>query len=240
MLGSAKSGSDAKTLATSRGHRRRALRTRHRPGWLEVCCFGGGRRRQHQVSTSNLTPETTDASNARREAALCEAPKHGRLLKSARDGAVLSAVMLPFYALATPSGHGVLTTVGRRSGRQRRKCIRVVRRGNKAYVVMLRPPAAAIENPDAVAAWVLNIRDNPRIRLKLGRHIYRGTAREITDPTELEAAREATCETVHFIDYGECDLHLRGRPTRAKIKELHRYWFETGVPIVIDLAAAAN
>jgi len=41
---------------------------------------------------------------------------------------------------------------------------------------------------------------------------------------------------VHLIDYGECDLHLRGLPSRTKIKELHRYWFDTGIPIAIDLA----
>lgn len=26
----------------------------------------------------------------------------------------------------------------------------------------------------------------------------------------------------------ECGAHLHGLPTRAKIKELHRYWFDTG------------
>jgi deazaflavin-dependent oxidoreductase (nitroreductase family) len=192
------------------------------------------------MSTADLTPEAADTSADRREAALREAPKHGRLLKSARDGKVLSAIMLPFYGFATAPGHGVLTTIGRRSGTERRKCIRAIRRGNKAYVVMLRPPAAAIENPNAVAAWVLNIRANPSVRLKLGRRTYQGIAREITDPAELEAAREAICETVHLIDYGECDLHLRGLPTRSKIKELHRYWLETGVAIVIDLAGAAK
>jgi len=37
------------------------------------------------------------------------------------------------------------------------------------------------------------------------------------------------------MDYGECALHLRGLPTRAKIEELHRYWFDTGIPLVVDL-----
>jgi hypothetical protein len=44
------------------------------------------------------------------------------------------------------------------------------------------------------------------------------------------------CETVSLMDYGECALHLRGLPTRAKIKELHRYWFDTGIPLAVDLA----
>lgn len=99
---------------------------------------------------------------------------------------------------------------------------------------MLRPPAVAIERPTTLAAWVWNIRANAKVRLRLGRHTYSGTAREITGPVELETAREAFCETVHLIDYGECNLHLRGLPTRTKIKALHRYWFETGVPLIIE------
>jgi hypothetical protein len=43
------------------------------------------------------------------------------------------------------------------------------------------------------------------------------------------------CETFYLGDYGECALHLRGLPTRTKVQELHRYWFETGIPVVIDL-----
>jgi hypothetical protein len=43
------------------------------------------------------------------------------------------------------------------------------------------------------------------------------------------------CNTVNLFDYGECDLHLRGLPTRAKINKLHGYWFDTGIPLVIDL-----
>jgi hypothetical protein len=38
------------------------------------------------------------------------------------------------------------------------------------------------------------------------------------------------------MDYGECALHLRGFPSRAKIKALHRYSFDTGIPLVVDLA----
>ena len=66
---------------------------------------------------------------------------------------------------------------------------------------------------------------------------FSGVARELSDPAELAEAREAFCETVHLFDYGECDVHLRGFPTRAKITELHRYWFDTGVPLVVELDA---
>jgi deazaflavin-dependent oxidoreductase (nitroreductase family) len=171
-----------------------------------------------------------------REKAISEAPRHGRLLRSGRDGSILSAIMRSFYIFGTAPGHGVLTTIGRKSGNPRHKCIRAIRRGDKAYVVMLRPPALAVERPAAIASWVWNIRADPHVRLRLGRRTFTGVAREITDPAELEQAREAICETVHLIDYGECNLHLRGFPTRAKIQNLHRYWFDTGVPLVIEFA----
>jgi len=45
----------------------------------------------------------------------------------------------------------------------------------------------------------------------------------------------AYCETVNPFDYAECAVHRRGRPTRSKIKELHRNWFEGGIPMIIEL-----
>ncbi|ANS27915.1 hypothetical protein R1CP_16120 [Rhodococcus opacus] len=186
-------------------------------------------------STSGDEAVTVRAA-AIRAAAIREVPKHGRLLKSARDGRILSAPMLWIFAISTPHGHGVLTTTGRKSGKERRNYVRAIRCHDKVYVVMLRPPALAIERPLAVSSWMWNIRRNPNIRLRLRRRTFAGVAREISDPIELRQAREAICETVHLVDYGECSLHLRGRPSRAKIKDLHGYWFDTGIPLVIELA----
>lgn len=163
------------------------------------------------------------------------ASKHGRLMSSARDGRVLSALMLPFFMVRPPSGYGVLTTTGRRTGKTRRKCIRVVRRGNKAYLVSLRLPGQAMRRPSAVAAWVWNIRSQPSVWLRIRGGTFAGIARELSEPAELEQARQALSETVDLFDYGECSLHLRGLPTRAKIRELHGYWFDTGIPLVIEL-----
>jgi deazaflavin-dependent oxidoreductase (nitroreductase family) len=183
-----------------------------------------------------LTTDRTTADAATvREAAIREAPKHARLIRSARDGRLLSAAMLPFFLVRPPAGYGLLTTTGRRTGKRRRKCVRVTRRGDRAYLMMLRPPALAKKKPTAVAAWVLNIRANPRVELRLPAGTFAGTARELHDPEELARAREALCATVNLFDYGECDLHLRGLPTRAKIEQLHGYWFETGIPMVVEL-----
>jgi deazaflavin-dependent oxidoreductase (nitroreductase family) len=143
--------------------------------------------------------------------------------------------MLPGVLALPGSGYGVLTTTGRKTGKARRKCIRVIRRGNKAYLMQLRPPEVAMERPSAVAAWVWNIRSNPNVTLRIRGGTFAGVARELNDPAELATAREALCETVNPMDYGECALHLRGMPTRAKIKDLHRYFFDTGIPLVIDL-----
>lgn len=169
------------------------------------------------------------------QAAAAQIGKHRRLLRSGRGGRILSALMLPQLWLATPAGYGVLTTTGRKTGRPRHKCVRVIQRGDRAYLVALRLPYIAVTSPTAVQAWVHNIRANPNVRLRIRGGDFDGGAREITDAGERERAHELVCDTVFPNDYGECALHLRGLPTRAKVQELHRYWFETGIPIVIDL-----
>jgi deazaflavin-dependent oxidoreductase (nitroreductase family) len=170
-----------------------------------------------------------------REAAAAHASKHRRLIRSERDGRRLSALMLPFFLVRPPSGYGVLTATGRKTGKPRRKCIRAIRRGNKAYVVQLRPPVVAMSRPSAVAGWVWNIRSNPNVTLRIRGGTFAGVARELKEPGELAEARDAFSETVNLFDYGECNVHLRGLPTRAKIQDLHRYWFDTGIPLMIQL-----
>jgi deazaflavin-dependent oxidoreductase (nitroreductase family) len=195
-------------------------------------------------STSTGSSLDDGGSEARaaaiREAAILEEPKHRRLITSPKHGQILSALMLPDYTFGTPPGHGVLTTTGRKTGKSRRKVIRAIRQSNHVYIVQLRPPAPAIQTPLKIAAWVLNIRANPRVRLKLGRHTYTAVVREIDTAAELARAREIFCEPVHVVDYGECVLHLKGLPSRQKIRDLHRYWFDTGVPLVAELDLPAK
>jgi deazaflavin-dependent oxidoreductase (nitroreductase family) len=174
-------------------------------------------------------------TNQVREAAAAEVGKHRRLMRSERNARILSGLMLPVFGLGPPPGYGVLTTSGRKTGKRRRKCVRVIRRGRYAYLVALRPPHIAVSRPDGVHAWVSNIRANPRVRLRLGDGSFEGIAREITDPIELQEARNTLCDNVYPNDLGECAIHLRGLPTRAKIQRLHRYWFDTGIPVAIDL-----
>ncbi|MGP0103303.1 MAG: nitroreductase family deazaflavin-dependent oxidoreductase [Solirubrobacteraceae bacterium] len=181
-----------------------------------------------------------DRAAAIREAAVAEEPKHRRLITSLRHGQILSALMLPDYQLGTPPGHAVLTTTGRKTGKARRKVIRAIRQDDRVYMVQLRLPKLAIETPLTVTAWVLNIRANPHVRLKLGRRTCAAVMREIDAPDELARAREIFCEPVHLVDYGESVLHLKGMPSHRKIRDLHRYWFDTGVPLVAELQSQTD
>src|SRR5436189_2101201 len=88
---------------------------------------------------AEATKITGADGEAIREAARDEAPKHRRLLRSDRDGRILSALMLPLLWPHAPKGFAVLATTGRRSGKTRRKCVRAIRRGNRVYIVGLRP-----------------------------------------------------------------------------------------------------
>jgi deazaflavin-dependent oxidoreductase (nitroreductase family) len=177
-----------------------------------------------------------DRAGAIRAAAVLEEPKHRRLITSPKHGQILSGLMRPGYTFGSvPSGHAVLTTTGRKTGKPRHKVIRAIPQGDRVYIVQLRPPAVAVDTPLAVAAWVLNIRADRHVQLKLGRRTCAATMREIEEPAELARAREIFCEPVHLVDYPECVIHLKGRPSARKIRDLHRYWFDTGVPLVAEL-----
>jgi deazaflavin-dependent oxidoreductase (nitroreductase family) len=170
-----------------------------------------------------------------RRAAIEHAPKHARLIRSQKHGQLLSASMAWLFLLRPPGGYGLLTTTGARSGKRRRKCVRMVREADKVYLVQLRPPAIALQRPLAVCDWVWNIRADPRVTVRIRGGTFAGAAREITDPAERERARAAFLDRVYPFDWGECDVHLRGLPSRAKIEDLHRYWFDTGIPLAVDL-----
>lgn len=156
--------------------------------------------------------------------------KSNPFIRSPTGGRVLSAMMLPYFTVWPPMGFGVLTTTGRRSGKKRRKCIHVVRSGSRAYVVMIKPFIDA-----KVSAWVLNIRAEPNVTLRMRGGTFAGRARELDDEGELRQARELYCRSVSPFDYMECTFHRGLRPTRSKIEELHRAWFDTGIPLVVEL-----
>jgi deazaflavin-dependent oxidoreductase (nitroreductase family) len=152
--------------------------------------------------------------------------QHNPFVRSLTGGRVISALTLPFFTLYPPRGYGVITTTGRKTGKTRRKCIRAIRRGDRAYIVSI---------PGGSAAWLKNIRANPNVSLRIRGGTFAAWARELSGPAEAEQAMEAYCETLNAGDYITCALHRKGRPTRSKIRDLHRTWFNEGVPLVVEM-----
>lgn len=151
---------------------------------------------------------------------------HNPLINSATGGRVLSALQLPLFRIRPPAGYGVLTTKGRRSGKVRPRCVRVVQRDDRAYLVAIK---------GSRTAWLKNIEAEPRVRLKTRTGAFSGVARELR-ASEREEAMDAYCEMASPFEYLEYAMWRRDRPTRTAIRELHRTWFETGTPLVVELS----
>jgi hypothetical protein len=83
---------------------------------------------------------------------------------------------------------------------------------------------------------MLNIWADPHVRLRVPGGTFAGIARAPADEDETRTAREIYCETVNLFDRVEYMLHRSDLPTRAKIRAMHRTWFDTGIPVVIELA----
>ena len=147
------------------------------------------------------------------------------LVQTHRGGRILSAAQLPWFAVLPPKGDGVITTTGRRTGKARRRTVRAIRHGDRAYLVSI---------PGARCRWLKNIRANPEVQLRIRGGTFSGRARELREATEIEEARTIFCDNLVPFDYLSCGMHRRGRPTRAKIEELIRAWFEGGIPLVIE------
>jgi deazaflavin-dependent oxidoreductase (nitroreductase family) len=152
--------------------------------------------------------------------------KRNPFISSPAGGRRLSALQRPFFEALPPRGFGVLTTIGRRSGRPRPRCVRAIRQGNRAFLVAI---------GGAKAAWVKNLRATPEVTLRIRGGRFAGLAREPRDADEREEAMRTYCETFNAFDLAECALHRRGLPSRAKVRELHEGWFSRGLPLVVDL-----
>lgn len=151
-------------------------------------------------------------------------------INSARGGRILSALQLPIFKLRPPASYGVLATTGRRSGKRRERCVRVVKRGDRAYLVAIKGPRTA---------WLKNVGAHPEVRLRVRGGTFTGIARELRAPEHTEAM-DAYCESESTspFEYMEYSMWRRDRPTPARIRELHRTWFETGTPLVVELRGA--
>lgn len=160
------------------------------------------------------------------EPALAEGHRRNPLTSTPTGGRILSAAQVPWFMLRPPRGFGVLTTIGRKSGKKRRRCVRVARVDNTAYLTSIR---------GSKAGWLRNVRAHPTVWLRLRGGTFEGTARALR-ADEFDVARNVYCEMLNPLDRIEYLLHMPGRPTRARIKALHEHWFTTGAPLAIELA----
>jgi deazaflavin-dependent oxidoreductase (nitroreductase family) len=131
----------------------------------------------------------------------------------------------------TPAGIGLLTTIGRKSGKPRFRAIRAVRSGDSVYAVALLGKQCA---------WLYNIRANPEVRVKLGTTTYPAIARAITDPDERRRAFEIYHPIAGFYDYVDYANFLWGVPTKNAVLRAHDEWFDRGVPVVFELSDATS
>ncbi|MCM6772327.1 nitroreductase family deazaflavin-dependent oxidoreductase [Nocardia sp. CDC159] len=141
----------------------------------------------------------------------------------------LRALHSVWFTVRLPHGVGVLTTTGRKSGKPRRTFVKAIREGDRAYLVSIRGERAL---------WLKNIRADPVVSVRLRDGTFTGVVRDLRDDSERRAAYLALCDRVHAFDYAENAFHRRGLPSRTKILELHRAWFEGGTPLVVDLDPA--
>lgn len=159
-----------------------------------------------------------------------EERKHNPFIHFATGGRILSAMQLPLFILRPPAGYGVLTSTGRKTGKTRRRCVRAVRREDKAYIVAIR---------GARTGWLKNVQANPEVRLRVRSGAFAGNAHEVP-AAERREAMEAYRERTSPFEYLEYSMWRRGRPTPSKIMELHRTWFNEGTPLVVELQLSSH
>lgn len=151
------------------------------------------------------------------------------LVNSRLGGRILSASQLWFFLLLPPRGYGVLTTIGRSTGKRRRRCVRVVRYGAAAVVVAIKGERTG---------WLRNATANPEVRLRMRGRFGEGVASTAREPLELEQARAAYVSEVFPFDYLTFVNWRRGRPTPQRIQALTNTWFDTGTPLILSLPPA--
>ena len=152
--------------------------------------------------------------------------EHNPLINSAAGGRLLSALQLPLFMIRPPSGYGVLLTMGRKSGKARRRCVRATRHQNKVVVVAIK---------GARTGWLKNLESCPDVRVRVRGGTFAARAHRAVGATERHEALQAYCAERSPFEDLEYMMWRTGRPTREGIDDLHRHWFEHGSPVVLEL-----
>lgn len=143
---------------------------------------------------------------------------------SSLGGRVLSASQLPLFLLRPPRDYGVLQTTGRTSGKRRRCCLRIVRRGDRAGAVAIGGPGVG---------WLANLVEDPHIRVRI-RGGWRDATAEVVDELPPDLSARYRDSTGPFC-YGEYLMWRPGRPTTDGIRRLHSSWLDTGTLVLLSL-----
>lgn len=125
----------------------------------------------------------------------------------------------------------MLGTTGRRSGKPRRQSVRAIRNGDSIVVVAMMGERAN---------WLWNVRADPRVTLRMGNTTLHGVAREVTQESERQWAAEIYIGTIVPSDYTDYITYCWGLPTRRKIEDAHRTWFNNGIPVTIRIESAMD
>ena len=139
-------------------------------------------------------------------------------------------MQLPLFQVRPPRDYGILTTTGRKTGRRRSRCVRVARRGDRAYLVAIKGANSTF--------WAKNVLANPEVKLRLRDGRFSGRARKELTPEERAEGREAYSENVGWFERGEWRIWGEGGFSPEQSRELHREWFDTGTPFVVELRDA--
>ncbi len=129
-----------------------------------------------------------------------------------------------FRVLPAPEGFIILTVKGRRSGKPHHRLVRAIRRNSAFYV-----------NTEEGRDWLRNVRKNPRVVVKVGRHHQNGLAREVSDNTERDEANAQYVSEVARFEYVTYAARVWSLPTRRKLIEWHRDWVANAVMVAIEL-----
>jgi deazaflavin-dependent oxidoreductase (nitroreductase family) len=165
-------------------------------------------------------------ATSRQTAAPDRQRKHNPFITSATGGRLLSALQLPFFMIRPPSGYGILVTTGRKSGKTRRRCVRATRRHGQVVIVAIKGPRTG---------WLKNFECQPEVRVRIRGGTFAARGHRLVEDTERYEALQVYCAVRSPFEYLEHMIWRKGRPTRERIDDLHRHWFERGSPIVLEL-----
>ena len=130
-----------------------------------------------------------------------------------------------WFKIRAPRGYALLTTRGRRSGRQRTACVRAVVSGRRAIIVA---------TGGRTCDWLLNIEAEPDVSVRLGAATLAGRGRLATDE-ETGDLTEAFCREVYLFDRVASLVNQRGVPSARRVRALHERWCSEGTIAVVEL-----